>query len=193
MPTKQELRATVRSRRRMRGASATAALAERVAEQLAALTRSFDARVVACFASTPLEPPTGAFLAWARQHDIQVLLPRAISDTELEWCPDTGELAEHPRLRVPEPTGPALASGLDTAELIVLPAAAADRSGTRLGWGGGFYDRALEVLPPEQRTRLIALVHDDEVFEGLPREPHDVPVIGIVTPNNYWETIHRVL
>ncbi|UQN15579.1 5-formyltetrahydrofolate cyclo-ligase [Gulosibacter sp. ACHW.36C] len=188
MASKYELRATVRGMRRMRGQTATAALADSLAEQLRGLTRKFDARVVACFASTTLEPPTTAFLSWARDHDVQVLLPRASSETTLEWCVDTGELTEHPRLRVPEPLGPALASGLDTAELLLLPAAAADRSGTRLGWGGGYYDRALEVLEPEQRARLVAVVHDDEVLERLPREPHDVRVAGIVTPSMYLDT-----
>jgi 5-formyltetrahydrofolate cyclo-ligase len=174
MASKYELRATVRGMRRMRGETATAALASDLAEQLRGLIRKFDARVVACFASTTLEPPTGAFLAWAREHGVRVLLPRATT--------------EHPRLRVPEPLGPALVSGLDTAELLLLPAAAADRSGTRLGWGGGYYDRALAVLEPEQRARLIAVVHDDEVLERLPREPHDVRVAGIVTPSMYLDT-----
>ncbi|WP_282826595.1 5-formyltetrahydrofolate cyclo-ligase [Gulosibacter sediminis] len=188
MASKYELRATVRGMRRMRGETATAALASNLAEQLRGLTRKFDTRVVACFASTTLEPPTWAFLTWAREHGVRVLLPRASSETTLEWCIDTGELTEHPRLRVPEPLGPALASGLDTAELLLLPAAAADRSGTRLGWGGGYYDRALAVLEPEQRARLIAVVHDDEVFERLPSEPHDVRVAGIVTPSMYLDT-----
>ncbi|MFD2757004.1 5-formyltetrahydrofolate cyclo-ligase [Gulosibacter faecalis] len=188
MLTKWEVRDEVRARRRMRGAESTARLAGQVRDQLEGLVTRFDARTIACFAATPLEPPTGAFLDWAREHGVRVLLPRAVSATALEWCVDDGTLREHPRLRVPEPAGLADPAGLDRAELVVLPAAAVDRTGARVGWGGGYYDRALEVLRPDLRRRLFALVHDDEVFDALPHEPHDVPVVGIVTPTMYLET-----
>ncbi len=62
---------------------------------------------------------------------------------------------------------------------MLVPALLVDRHGTRLGKGGGSFDRALA-----RATGLtIALVHDDEVVDLLPAEPHDVPVRAIATPS----------
>lgn len=145
------------------------------------------AHCVALFASSRTEPPTGGFRAWARDHGRTVLLPRILGPGVLEWCPDTGELREHPHYRVLEPVSPPVAGGLAQADVIIVPAAAVDVHGTRLGWGGGFYDRALAALPPGQRRRILALVHDDEVVAHLPRESHDIPVAAILTPVRYIE------
>jgi len=72
------------------------------------------------------------------------------------------------------------------ADLIIVPAAAVDRSGMRMGWGRGYFDKALASLAPlpgrEVPTPVYALVHDEEVVDSLPAEPHDLPVFGVVTP-----------
>jgi 5-formyltetrahydrofolate cyclo-ligase len=57
---------------------------------------------------------------------------------------------------------------------------AVDRAGNRLGKGGGYYDRALPELPAG--IRLVAVVRDVELVEGLPSEPHDVRVQAVLTP-----------
>jgi 5-formyltetrahydrofolate cyclo-ligase len=65
-----------------------------------------------------------------------------------------------------------------------VPALAVDGAGTRLGQGGGSYDRALARLGAGARRLVLAVVHDDEVLAGpLPREPHDVGVDGALTPS----------
>ena len=52
--------------------------------------------------------------------------------------------------------------------------------GIRLGRGAGFYDRSLPMA--NRRARLVAMVRDDEVLDGLPGEPHDVPMTHALTP-----------
>ena len=82
-----------------------------------------------------------------------------------------------------QPSGEVLgAESLKEADLIVIPALAASADGTRLGQGGGWYDRALTHRSPG--TPVVAVIFDDEVLEAeiIPAEPHDVPVDGIVTP-----------
>lgn len=63
---------------------------------------------------------------------------------------------------------------------MLVPALAVDRSGVRLGRGGGFYDRSLPLCTP--RARLVAVVRDDEVLDALPAEPHDVRMTHALTP-----------
>ena len=63
-----------------------------------------------------------------------------------------------------------------------MPALAVDRSGIRLGNGGGCYDRALARVAPD--VLVVALLHDGELTdEPLPAEAHDRPVDAVATPS----------
>ena len=68
--------------------------------------------------------------------------------------------------------------------MILVPALAVDRSGVRLGRGGGYYDRSLPLRAPG--ARLIAVVRDDELVAELPGEPHDVRMTHALTPGTAW-------
>jgi 5-formyltetrahydrofolate cyclo-ligase len=64
-------------------------------------------------------------------------------------------------------------------DLIVVPVLGFDGSNNRLGLGAGFYDRFLAAQP--QALKLGLAYRWALVQEGLPREPHDVPLDEIVT------------
>ncbi|KUF06296.1 5-formyltetrahydrofolate cyclo-ligase [Leucobacter sp. G161] len=190
MEEKRRLRETVRARRAERVAAAEIPV-NAVTAQLATLTAQLHARRVACFVSVRGEPDTTGYLAWAVEHGIEVLLPRSLADGTLDWAVhQTGAFAPG-AFGIPEPTGASAPGGAaGSADLLLIPAAAVDRSGTRLGWGRGFFDRELALLPtgPGALTPpVFAVVWEDEVLDRLPAEHHDVPVHGAVTE----ETIHR--
>jgi 5-formyltetrahydrofolate cyclo-ligase len=63
---------------------------------------------------------------------------------------------------------------------VLVPALAVDRSGVRLGRGGGSYDRAL--ASHRSHAPVIALLHPGELVEDLPAEPHDVRVDAVALP-----------
>lgn len=176
---KKQLRAQVREARARRSPADIAALAEPVADLLDALVAEHDAKRIACFLSSPVEAPTRVFLERARRAGLEVLLPAPKPAGRLEWIVDTGVERQHPLLRVPEPVGDIEpGDALATVDLIIVPAALVDHTGYRLGWGGGFYDRALEG----RKMPIYALVHEDEIVASVPKEGHDHPVDGIVTP-----------
>jgi 5-formyltetrahydrofolate cyclo-ligase len=60
-----------------------------------------------------------------------------------------------------------------------VPALAVDRTGRRLGRGGGSYDRALGRVPVG--TPVCALLHDGEILDVVPSEPHDRLVSAVAT------------
>lgn len=66
-------------------------------------------------------------------------------------------------------------------DLALIPAVAFDRSGGRLGFGQGYYDRLL-AGPGFADTTLIGLAHGFQVVETLPRDPWDRPVHVVLTP-----------
>ena len=205
MATKTTLRAEIRSRRRARRAG-TPTLeapftsefspspipvrdrteAEGLARQIRALASSMDAVTLpALFVPTPLEPDMSLALGLFERALLPVLLDEAGAPLGAPrwglW--EAGQalvtLGRPPAQPVGEARG---AESLKEADLIVIPALAASADGTRLGQGGGWYDRALMHRSPT--TPVVAVIFDDEVVEAglIPAEPHDVPVDAIVTP-----------
>lgn len=133
------------------------------------------------------EPGSIAMLDALRGRGLRVLLPIARTTDDgvpqpLCWGEyQPGELVAA-RFGLREPGGPPLPpTVLAEADLVLVPALAVDRRGTRLGRGGGFYDRSLPLADPG--ARLMAVVRDDEVLDILPSESHDVPMTDVLTPN----------
>ncbi|MDO9398948.1 MAG: 5-formyltetrahydrofolate cyclo-ligase [Herbiconiux sp.] len=178
---KRALRAELRERRRTRPAHAVDQAELGFTENLIALARETDARVISCYLSSSFEPSTRPFLDWALADGRRVLLPIARQDGLLDWAEGDGETETEGLYGLPEPVGGILGPiAINDADLILIPASAVDRSGTRMGWGRGYFDRTLgsmEKCPP-----VFAVVFDDEILDEVPRELHDAPVNGAVTP-----------
>ena len=64
-------------------------------------------------------------------------------------------------------------------DVILMPLLGFDRHGTRLGYGGGYYDRTLAHLP--KRPRLVGFAFARQEIDHIPRQAHDVPLDAIVT------------
>ena len=181
--SKQHVRAHVRMQRAQRLAETDRdQFADLFTAQLIAITKQTGAKRVSCFVSVGSEPNTSGFLDWAREHEVEVLLPRSRAHEKLEWALQ-GALPLVPgAFGIPEPTGAALP--LESADLVLAPAAAVSRDGTRLGWGRGYFDRALGAIRTHRlgdRVPVYAVTFADEIFDSLPTEPHDVPVDGAIT------------
>ena len=66
-------------------------------------------------------------------------------------------------------------------EILIVPLVAFDRKGGRLGYGGGFYDRTLEMLRAKRATLAIGFAYAAQEAEDLPLEPTDQPLDMVVT------------
>ncbi len=179
---KRALRAELRERRSRTSDAQRASDELGVAAQLDALVQQHNARSVSCFLSNSTEPSTRSFLHGAVARGIRVLLPVSRNDGLLDWAVATEDGAEAEGLfGMPEPTGELLGPiAVNDVDLMIVPAAAVDRSGMRLGWGRGYFDKtigSMERCPP-----VYAVIFDDEFVETLPSDLHDQPVSGIVTP-----------
>ncbi|GAA0258057.1 5-formyltetrahydrofolate cyclo-ligase [Cryptosporangium japonicum] len=127
-----------------------------------------------------------------REAGIGVLLPLVREDRDLDWAwYENHESLVRGPLGLWEPD-PATALGVDavrSVDLVVVPALAVGRDGSRLGRGAGYYDRTLPRVTPD--TPLVALVYDDEVFDSVPTEEHDRRVTDVITPNGGWVRLGR--
>lgn len=74
-----------------------------------------------------------------------------------------------------------------TPEILIVPLVAFSRSGGRLGYGGGFYDRTLEGFRAARATLAIGFAYADQEDANLPLEPTDQPLDLIVTERGVIE------
>lgn len=66
-------------------------------------------------------------------------------------------------------------------EIVIVPLVAFDAQGGRLGYGGGFYDRTLELLRSRRATLAIGFAFDAQQADDLPLEPTDQPLDYVIT------------
>ncbi len=178
---KRALRADLRERRRIRTAPERQDADAALTQNLIALTTSLGSRSLAAYLSTPNEPGTRDFVAWACEHGIRVLLPVSRIDGLLDWAPYDGGSEESDALGMPVPTSELLGPiAINEVDLIIVPAASVDRRGMRMGWGQGYFDKTLGSM--ESSPPVYAVIFDHELVDTVPSERHDQRVNGVVTP-----------
>lgn len=64
-------------------------------------------------------------------------------------------------------------------DLILVPLLGFDAQGTRLGYGGGYYDRTIATLA--KKPLLVGLAFAAQEMPDIPHETHDVPLDAVVT------------
>ncbi|WP_305784965.1 5-formyltetrahydrofolate cyclo-ligase [Symbioplanes lichenis] len=158
--------------------------ARAVQDTLVTVLTALSPRVVAAYVPLGSEPG-GADLADVLLRGVApelLLLPVLLPDGDLDWARYNGPSSLRPgRLGLREPAGPGLGVfSIAEADIVVVPALAVDRTGLRMGRGGGSYDRALARVTPAART--LALLHDGELLDSVPAEPHDRRVGAVITP-----------
>ncbi|MBK4141927.1 5-formyltetrahydrofolate cyclo-ligase [Corynebacterium macginleyi] len=137
---------------------------------------------VAAYWPRGAEPGGAGFIPWLARRVDRVLLPITCRDSTLNWAEYKGPHNIHRgRLGISEPVGPCFDSRvLCGCDLIVAPAMAIDATGNRLGKGGGYYDRALSMVP-HNHPAVYAMVYPTEFLESIPAAPHDRRVEAVVT------------
>jgi 5-formyltetrahydrofolate cyclo-ligase len=140
------------------------------------------AGTVAAYYSVGTEPDTHGLIFALWKRGSYVVLPVLLPDGDLDWASYEGpdSLATGPRGLL-QPVEPVRGPGtVARADVVLVPALAVDRTGNRLGRGGGSYDRALARVGGQVPT--IALVYDGELVLSVPTDPHDRPVRAVARP-----------
>ena len=82
-----------------------------------------------------------------------------------------GSVPNNPQGSVPRDSG-------SVPKVWIVPGLAFTRTGGRLGYGGGWYDRLLAAADPA--AVLLGVAYPFQMVEELPSEPHDIRLTGVV-------------
>ncbi len=188
-------RSRIRRRRRDLDAAKRAACAEQVARRVAGSGWFRRSRRVAAYLAVGGELDPGPLIerAWALGKTVYlpVLDPLQPRLWFARYRP--GDALAYNRFGIPEPTaGDRRRLPPWALDLVLAPLVAFDAAGTRLGMGGGYYDRTFGYLRARRRWRkphLVGLAYEFQRVPELPRRPWDVALDGCATEHAlYWWT-----
>ena len=152
-------------------------------------------RTVAVYAAMGSEVDPDGFAAAARDRGWRVAYPCMLSARDATVCGqrmcmravDAGDAGAAPFIA--RPTRAFTAEDLDnsrfpivpaeTLDMIVVPLVAFDRTGARLGYGGGCYDRYLPTLSPA--CQVVGIAFDEQLIDHVPTDVHDLPLPNIIS------------
>jgi 5-formyltetrahydrofolate cyclo-ligase len=182
---RRALRRALRARRAQMTAAQRAGATQAITAHIAGTRWLRGGRAVGLYVSIGTEVPTEPLRALARKRHCPVYLPCIVDYRfrRMVFARDAGALASINRLGIPEPdalqTIPARA-----LSVVLLPVLGFDRRGTRLGTGGGYYDRLFAYRRHRQswhRPLLVGIAFQCQQVPLIERSSHDVPLDAAVT------------
>lgn len=195
---KAELRRAVIARRDALDLDVRAAKSATICARLVELLESSGAagqRTVAVYAAMGSEVDPAAFAAAAVARGWRVAYPCMLSASDAATCGQrmcmravsAGDASEVPFIA--HPTRAFAGTNVDSGhfpivpaaelDMIIVPLVAFDRTGARLGYGGGCYDRYLPMLSPA--CQIIGIAFDEQRVDHVPTNAHDLPLPNIVS------------
>lgn len=195
---KAELRRAVIARRDAIDLDVRAAKSAVVCARLVELMDRLDAaapHTIAVYAAMGSEVDPAAFAAAAAKRGWRVAYPCMLSATDAMACDQRmcmRAVAVDDASAAPFIAHPArafAATDIDSSlfpivpaealDMAVVPLVAFDRTGARLGYGGGCYDRYLPTVAP--KCLIVGIAFDEQRVDHVPTDAHDLPLPNIVS------------
>lgn len=195
---KAELRRAVIARRDAIELDVRAAKSAAVCARLVELLERTDPaapHTVAVYAAIGSEVNPAAFATAAADCGWQVAYPCMLSAADAAACGQrmcmravtAGDVGTAPFIA--HPTRTFAATDIDSdrfpivvaeaLDMIVVPLVAFDRTGARLGYGGGCYDRYLPTVSAS--CQIVGIAFDEQRVEHVPTDAHDLPLHNIIS------------
>ena len=148
-----------------------------IEERLFSLPDFKSARTIMFFAAFRSEVDTAPMIRRALTFGKKIVLPK-VKGAELELFEviDLDRDVSPGAWGIPEPNEyrPIKFQEID---LVIVPGAAFDGQGNRLGYGAGFYDKLLSAF-----TKMtVALAFEAQIVPKVPADLHDIPIKKIIT------------
>lgn len=193
MNSPAEIRSEIRALRRSLPAEAARRDSNAIARRLAGSAIFRSSRQIAAYLANDGEVGTEELIQFIWNEGKEPYLPiLRFEPHKFLWFglyrPDTALVPN--RYRIPEPSpGPDTVPEPWRFDLALIPLVAFDLAGHRIGMGGGYYDRTFAYRKDSGQPRrpvLIGLAFECQKRGGLPAEPWDVPLDGVVTEQAFY-------
>lgn len=179
---KQAMRTLVAAARDALDPAWRAQASVRLVERIAALSTLVDAGTVLLTAPFRSEWDASPLVARALAAGKVVALPRVDESSrmlELRRIVDPARDIVAGYRGLPEPARGCERVATASIDWVLVPGIAFDRMGGRLGYGGGYYDRLLPVLPA--RATRVAGAFSAQIVDAVPSAPHDITMDTVMT------------
>ncbi len=174
MMTKKELRQMIRQRKQQHPVGESSAFISRLKDN----SHFTHAQTLLLYSALSDEVPTQILIDGLAAQGKTVLLPRVVSDTDMELRRYSGPAdLQRGAFGIFEPTGE-LFTDYNTIDVAIIPGMAFDAKGHRLGRGKGYYDRFLAKLSPS--TYKIGLFFSWQRVDYVPTDEHDIPMDEVI-------------
>ena len=178
---KRKLRHIVAERRKTYTLPELAELSGRITDQILKTDEYRRSETVFAYMDLPGEVQTGALIRHCLKDGKRVAVP-VVRNSEMNFY----EIRDFDHLRIgamsirePDPAFSACLDGEEKA-LMFMPGVAFDRNRNRIGYGGGYYDRYLQL---HTGHFTIAVAFDFQIFDMVPRWETDIRPEVLITPD----------
>ncbi len=179
---KRELRKSIIAKRDMLPGAVRAAMSLVITNKITGLDRYRMAEVVLAYMNFGSEFETEGFVRQVLEDGKALLLPKLRNDRsglDLHFVTDLEDGLEAGTWGIREPRGGDSIEDFSLIDFILVPGVAFSRSGARLGYGGGFYDRLL--VNKRSDAASIVAAFSLQMVDEIPLEGNDIPVDAIIT------------
>ena len=169
---KKELRSAIRLQKRTMTPEQIQVASQKLVEMFLSTAQYRNAKTIYGYLPYNQEVRTVPLLEQALKDGKRIAVPKIFEDEmKFIYLSDLNDV-EKGYSGIPEPIkdGPVAD---DPNALVLMPGLAFDKTGRRIGYGGGFYDK---FLAKEPNHPTVALCYDFQIVKELPTEEFDVPV-----------------
>ena len=180
---KKQMRSAVLAHRDAMSPSERAVASRTIVDKLSALTNYQSANVVLIYMAFGSEIETKPFFERIVADGKMVVLPRVDKTSQTLMLHSVESVAElqSSRWGIFEPANSAPMVALKEVGFVLLPGVAFDRTGNRLGYGRGYYDKLL--LRADPTLARVAAVFSCQIVDKVPAGPFDQKIDTLITEN----------
>lgn len=175
---KNSIRQILRQRKDLMSPESRLEKSERICRHI--MNHIRDGETVMVYTSKEKEVNTLSLITSLLERGNPVIVPIIVKEDvslRLSYLSDLSSLVSS-TFGVPEPIGNEIPASGDAVDTIILPVHGFDRTGRRIGYGAGYYDR---FLAKNRKLRKIGIAFSCQELETLPADEYDIPMDCIIT------------
>lgn len=183
--SKKSLRKELLSRRNLLSKSEVNNLSKLISDRFASLPVFKESKNIAIYSPINNEVDTAGLFRTLLENGKSSFFPKIVNNELYFHKISKPEELEYGSFGIPEPGGSADLTGINEIDLFIVPGLGFDNKGSRIGYGKGFYDRALKDV---SSSKIYAFCYSFQILNNVPTSENDKRVGFIVSESGVVST-----